>query len=242
MGATGGRWGAWAGLAALAAGAGGVAFERADPDVLAAGPREYAAWVAIYRTELLLQSLLFVLSAGFLLVFFAGLRDRLARRERSGAPYDDGLSTLVLGAGTAWVVVTLVAQSGQAAMAYVSAGPGSAATTVAAMGDVVTVLLAFGNVPVVVLLAATAVVGLRWHALPGWLGWFSALAAVLHLAPVAGVVLETGPLSPEGWVPYLVYPAFVVWLLGTTVVLARAPGAAAEEVSPAAGRSRRAEP
>ena len=83
-------------------------------------------------------------------------------------------------------------------MAYVSAGPGSAATTVAAMGDVVTVLLAFGNVPVVVLLAATAVVGLRWHALPGWLGWFSALAAVLHLAPVVGVVLETGPLSPEG--------------------------------------------
>jgi hypothetical protein len=46
-------------------------------------------------------------------------------------------------------------------------------------------------------------------------------------------VVETGPLSPTGWVTYAPYPLFAVWLVATTVVMVRRLGTA-----PAAGVTR----
>lgn len=42
--------------------------------------------------------------------------------------------------------------------------------------------------------------------LPPWLGWFSLAAG-------------SGPLAPGGWVRFLVYPVFVVWLVAVIAVM-----------------------
>jgi len=58
----------------------------------------------------------------------------------------------------------------------------------------------------VVLLAATAIVTMRFRALSVWLGWVSALLAIIGLI---------GPIS---WVLLLLFP---LWVLVTSIVLYR---------------------
>jgi len=70
------RWGAASGYLAFALGIAAAGFERGAPPANA--PVEQAlAYFVKYRTQLLTQSLLFVLSAGVLLWFIGSLRSFL---------------------------------------------------------------------------------------------------------------------------------------------------------------------
>jgi len=72
--------------------------------------------------------------------------------------------------------------------------------------------------PLAVLLAASAVVAIRFGALPRWLGWISAVVAVALL--VGGTAGTLSARDDAGW-PYLL---FELWTVITSIVLMRRAG------------------
>jgi len=212
------RLAAFSAFAALALGAAGMVFERAGPSVLAAEPEEFAAWARAHHRALLAQS--GFLSAGTIpsLLFFTGLRSALRLRNRSAVRGGVDLPLVVLGAGAAWVMLQLLAQAAQVALAT-AAAQGATAGVVAARGDLMVAILAAGNAAMATALAATAVAAFRDRTLPRWLAWFSAAAAGIHLLPLVGGSADRR--SADGVVDYLPYPVFVAWLVSVAVHLLR---------------------
>jgi hypothetical protein len=104
--------GAASGYLVLALGIAAAAFERGAPPANAPA-EESLAFFTTYRSELRMQSLLFVLSAGAYLWWFGSLRSFLLRAEGETAR----LSTIAIGAGTIWVGLQLMLQSVQVALA-----------------------------------------------------------------------------------------------------------------------------
>lgn len=212
--------GGLAAVAALVAGGAALAFERASSDVLTAAPEELADWAARYETELLTQSLFFVLSTGFVVLAWSGLRARV----RGPA------ATLMFGAALVYAGMSLSAQAVQVAMAR-SAADGISADVVAALAELMTVLLLVANLPLLIAVGAVAVAGgvpgdvagHRGSAVPVWFARLSAAVALVHVLPLLGIVATQGVMSTEGVVGYLAYPALVGWLVGLAVVLLRAP-------------------
>ena len=89
------RWAAASGYVVVLFGVAGAAFERGGPP-LNAPVDQTIAFFSTYRSELLSQSLMFVLSSGAYLWFFGVLRTFLLRAEdRPGT-----LSTIAFGAGS----------------------------------------------------------------------------------------------------------------------------------------------
>lgn len=206
--------GGLAAVAALVAGGAALAFERASADVLTASPAEFSGWAARYETELLSQSLFFVLSTGFVVLVWSGLRSLAG--GAAGA--------VAFGAGLVYAGLSLSAQAIQVATARAAAG-GIEPDVVATLGDLMVVLLLVANLPLVVALGAVAVAGHRHAGVPLWLGRLSAAAALVHLLPLLGIVATEGVMSAEGAIGYLAYPVFVAWLVAVAVVLLRAPAA-----------------
>lgn len=200
------RWAAASGLAALAFAGAAVAFERGTPD-----PRPSAAAVVdfyvVNRGALLVQSLLFVLSAGLFLWFVAGLRGYLARAEG----HSDRVSSIVYAAGIAWITVNLAVQAPQLALARAAAG-GLDPSVTEVVNGLGLALATIAVVPAAVMVAGVGVLSLRARVFPVLTGWLSMAVAALHLVAWFGVLADDGPLAPGGWVTFVVYPAFVVWL------------------------------
>ncbi len=209
------RLSAVSGLAALAVAGVAVVFERStpDPDPSAA---EVVEFYVANRSALLVQSLLFVLSAGIFLWFVAGLRGRLARAEG----HTERVSSIVYGAGIAWIVVNLVVQAPQIALAR-AAADGLDPMVAVVVNDIGVTLATIAAVPVVVMVAGVGVLSLRSGVFPAWVGWFSMGTAALHLVAWIGVLADSGPLAPGGWVTFVVYPVFVVWLGSVAVGMLR---------------------
>lgn len=207
------RWGALAGLVALFIGGIAAVFERSTPN-----PNPSASDVVNFyvenRSALLVQSLLFVLSSGIFLWFLAGLRSRLARTEG----HTDKVSSIVHAAGVTWIVINLVMQAPQIALARAAGGELQPQVAVV-VNDVGLALATIADVPVAVMVAGVGMLSFRAAGLPVWLGWLSTVVAVLHLVAWFGVVTDADPLAPGGWSTFLVYPAFVVWLLAVIAVL-----------------------
>lgn len=207
------QWGAATGFLALALGGAGATFERGAP-AAGAPAAEVAAFFAEYRTELLIQSLLMILSAGALLWFLGSLRSFLLRAEGGTGR----LSTVAFGAGLVGFGLQAAIQAPQSALAMASDGtldPQLAAM----MSDLGFALSIVAYVPIAVMLAAVAVVSLRTGALPAWLGWLSAGAAVASLVLSAGIAVDRGPLAPGEWGTYVPYLLMVVWLASVSAVM-----------------------
>jgi hypothetical protein len=175
MSTVSGRWAAASGYVVVGFGIAGAAFERGGPP-LNAPVDQTIAFFSTYRSELLSQSLMFVLSAGAYLWFFGVLRTFLLQAE--GGP--GMLSTIAFGAGIVNAGIQMVFQGLQVAVAMVC---------------------------------------LRDHAFPAWLGTLSASAAVAHALMSLGLVVENGPLVPGGMLTYGLYAITLLWLVATTTVM-----------------------
>lgn len=206
------RWSAASGYLVFALGIAGMAFERGAPPASAPAAEALAFFVR-YRSELLAQSLVFVLSAGVYLWFFGEVRSYLARAERTPA----GLSTVAFGAGVVWASLQMVMQSMQVALALSAGDLGPALA--GAIGDMTYAVSVIAYVPLAVALAAVAAVSLPTGALPRWLGWYTLVFAVANLAMSLGIVVESGPLVPGGALTYVLYLMLPVWLLSVTTVM-----------------------
>jgi hypothetical protein len=207
------RWEAATGYLVLALGLAAAAFERGAPPANA--PVEEAlAYFAAYRSEMLAQSLLFVLSAGLYLWFFGSLRSFLLRAEGGAG----GLSTVAFGAGVTWAGLQMVLQSAQVALAMGVNGDAEPALA-GMMGDLTYSLSVVAYVPMAIMLAAVAVVSLRTRAFPAWLGWLSASIAAANLFMSFGIVVDTGLLVPGGGLTYVLYALMTVWLVAVTTVM-----------------------
>jgi hypothetical protein len=207
------RWAAVGGLVALALGGVAVVFERSTPNPNPS-PAEVVDFYVDNRAALLVQSVLFVLSSGIFLWFLAGLRSRLARAEG----HSDRVSSIVHAAGVAWVVVNLVVQAPQIALAR-AAGDGLAPQVATVVNDMGLALATIADVPVAVMVAGVGVLSLRATVFPVWVGWLSMVVAALHVVAWFGVVADGGPLAPGGWGTFVVYPVFAVWLVAVIVVM-----------------------
>jgi hypothetical protein len=203
----------------LAAAAAAVSLERGAGITTSSTAEEVVDLFANNHGALLAQSLLFVISTGFFVVFLAGLRSFLGRAEGGTGV----LSAAAFGAGIVWCAISLAAQAVQVALAMTSVSevpPGLVGT----MSDLMFALLTIGNVPLAVLLGATGVLSLQAKAFPAWLGWLSLVAAATHLVVAFGIVVQTGPVAPGGAVTYVAYPLMVAWVLATTIVMIRRIG------------------
>jgi hypothetical protein len=187
-------------------------------------------FVATYRTELLMQSLLFVLSAGVYLWFFGSLRSFLLRAE--GKP--GRISTIAFGAGVSVVGMQLVFQSVQVALALGADEPGASAR-VGMLSDLAYALSVIAYVPMAIVLAAVAVVSFRTRAFPVWVGWLSAIVSAMNLCLTAGIVMDSGPLVPGGGLTYGRYLLMVVWLLVVTTIMVMRLGQQTSSISDTRG-------
>lgn len=210
------RWEAATGYLVLALGIAAAAFERGAPP--ASAPAEEAlAFLKQYRSELLAQSLLFVLSAGLYLWFFGSLRSFLRQADDE----DGRLPNVMFGAGVVWAGMQMVFQSGQIALAM-GAGTEVPPALVGMISDLTYALSVVAYVPMAIMLAAVAVASFRTGALPAWVGWLSAVGAAANLIMSFGIVADTGLLVPGGGMTYLLYALSPVWLASvTTVVVVR---------------------
>jgi len=208
------RTGAASALAALVAGGAGGALERGWPN--GNDPVAVAAFIAEHRSAILGQSMLFLLSSAFYLWFLGCLRAYLGKAE--GGP--QRVSAVAFGAGTAWVALSMMAQAFQIGLTM-AAPTGVQPTAMWTMAAT----FALANLPCAVMLAAVAVVSFRHAAFPRWLGGISVAAALAQLLLWSGAVVTAGPLAPNGWLTYTLYPLFLVWLVPTSIVMMRRPAA-----------------
>ncbi|MGE5529681.1 MAG: hypothetical protein ACM3X6_11155 [Patescibacteria group bacterium] len=222
------RWGAATGYLVAVLGVAAASFERGAPPASAPG-EEILAFLLKYRSELLAQSLLFVLSAGVYLWFFGSLRYYLAKGEAGS----DRLATVAYGAGVIWAGLQMMLQSVQIALAM-----GSSVDTDPAlagmMGGLTYAISVTAYVPMGIMLAAVAAAAFRTGILPAWLGWFSTISSIANLCMVFGVVTNKGLLVPGGVFTYALYAMMPIWLLSVTTVLCMRLGkhASPKETSP----------
>ncbi len=207
---TGERWGAASGFAVLAVGAAATVFERGA--VSAGDPvATLTGFYARNQDALLAQSLLFLIAAGIFLWYVGSLRAFLVRAEGGIG----GSSAVVFGAGVAWTAVSAAAQASQIGLAM-----GSGAEVQPALVGMMMALFIGANLLLAVMLFGVAAVSFPTKCFPVWLVWLTLVAAVANLIPLLGIVVESGPLAPNGWVTaYAPYPIFVVWLVSATVVM-----------------------
>ena len=211
------RWGAATGYAAVLLGAAAVLFERPWPDT--SDGDGLVTFVANNREAILTQSVLFILSAGFLLWFMGSVRDLLARTEVGTARVAD----IAFASGVTWVGANVLSQAPQLTLSLMSgaAFDGSSAVLLNELGFA---MLTIANLPLVVLLVAVALLAFRAAAVPAWLGWFSVVTAVGTLALVLSVIGPEGALAPQGWLVYVLYVLPVLWLVAMTTVAIRRIG------------------
>jgi hypothetical protein len=159
--------------------------------------------------------MLFLAGSALYLWYLGSLRSFLTRAEGGTGR----LSMVAFGAGTVWVGINMVAQSFQIGLA---ANPraGVPAALIGTMNAVFTI----AALPLAVIMAAVAVVSLRYRAFPARLGWLAAATAGSQVLLWLGTVVSTGPLAPNGWLSYALYPVFLVWLIPATIIMVRRAG------------------
>ena len=151
---------------------------------------------------ILLGMNLALVSLVFLVWFLSSLRRALLAAEGG----DGRLAAVAFGGGLLVTAMLLAGFALNALGALRADEDGTIAAEVAVvLQDGSSILQGLAaTMAMVVLLAATAVVTLRFRALPAWLGWASLVLAVIGLI---------GPIS---WVLLLLFP---LWVLATSIVL-----------------------
>jgi hypothetical protein len=151
--------------------------------------------------------------------FLASLRSYLMRSERAAGP----LSSLAFSAGMVGYGLNVSGQAPQIVLTLPSAA-GLAPESLVVLTDLGWVMLVVAIIPLAVMYFAIAVVSMRDGAFPVWLGWLAAVAGAAAALLSFAVVVPDGPLAPQGWASYLLYPAPVVWLVPAVIVMVRRIG------------------
>jgi hypothetical protein len=203
-----------AGPLALALWIAGLTVGHAVPSKLPSHPTDaqVLAWVQGNKNPIIVGSFLFMTGC-VVFIWFAGiLRSRLAAAEGGTHTF----ATIVFGGALAVAVMGLGTQSDIVTGIDLPDVSPAVAGTMHKLGDL---FFVGAEVSLFALLVGVAVLAYRYAAVPRWWG---------ALGAFVGVVALVGPI---GWAA-LVW-GFPVWVLGTTVVLAR---------EPRAGRARAAVP
>lgn len=159
-------------------------------------------------TVIAIGMMLSLISVFFLAWFLAALHRRL--RAAEGA--DGWISHLGLGGGVATVTLLAAGFAVNSAGALRAREAGISADVAAIFYDTGLVLVGLAaTVAMAILLAATAVVALRFGGFPRWLGWTSAVLALLGLVT---------PVS------FLLSFLFPLWVVVVAMVLTRTRAAA----------------
>lgn len=145
-----------------------------------------------------------LVSLVFLVWFLSSLRRTLLAAEGG----DGRLTAVAFGGGLITTALLMAGFALNALAALRADEDGTIAAEVAVvLQDGSSILQGLAaTMAMVVLLAATAIVTLRFRALPIWLGWASVVLAIIGLI---------GPIS---WIVLLLFP---LWVLATSIVLYR---------------------
>ena len=156
-----------------------------------------------------------------LLFFFGSLWSALRRAEG-----DNGwLSAAAFGGGLASLIILLGSSAGTIA-AHNNACAGIDPQLWQTLHDIGSASFFLSFFPLAVLLAASAVVAIRFGALPRWLGWMSAAVAVTLLVGGTAGTIYAG----DNGLPFLL---FLLWTLVTSISLMRRTGQPLPTVSTA---------
>jgi hypothetical protein len=164
------------------------------------------------RTQVLTSVYVDSLSLAFLLAFAAGLGGLLMRRSADPLGI---LARLMLAGAVGTVVITMVENMAEAALAYRTSSVGDV-STVQALFDLymMEVLVTFS---IAVFLVAAGMGILRSATLPRWSGWAAFVLALLLVIGGAGLGDPRGNIAAIGFMGG--YLPFLLWTLAISVVL-----------------------
>ncbi|MHB1876546.1 MAG: hypothetical protein ACYCPF_17020 [Streptosporangiaceae bacterium] len=216
------RWGAASGFAAAIFGAAATMFER-GPLLASDTPAAVLGHLTSNQSPMLMQSMLFLVGGALYLWYLGSLRAFLTRAEGGTGR----LAAIAFGAGVVWVGINMVAQAFQAGL-VANPRAGAPAALIGTMNAIFTI----AALPLAIMMAAVAVVSLRHRAFPAWLGWIAAATAVSQFLLWLGTAASAGPLAPNGWLSYALYPVFVIWLIPATIIMIRRAGRPSSSTAP----------
>jgi hypothetical protein len=190
-------------VAVLAANVAFFAIVGATPG-MGASTQDISDFLARSSTRIYGGGYIEIVAFPLILVFLGRLRELLRRAEGENG----WLATTAYGAALIAIGFGAVAFTAEAT-AYYAGRRGLDLKTVGALLDLDGFAFVIQGMPLAIFLGATAVLALRAHALPRWLGWSAATIAILFPATL---------WSPTD-LAQLPHPLFYVWVVATSVVL-----------------------
>jgi hypothetical protein len=180
-----------------------------------ANAKLYAGWISTNSGLFMGDAFLTLVATSVLIVLFTGVRSIIR-----GAGEDwEWAGALFFGAGLVTVAISVIGAAFEATAAFIS-GSGTEPTIVRATWAGAWMALTFLYLPAAMVFATAAYAVLRTAILPRWLGWLSAVAAVLDVLASLTVFGGTGNNGPVGLLPLIVgFTPVVVWVVAVSVVL-----------------------
>jgi hypothetical protein len=153
--------------------------------------------------------------ASFFFLWFLGrLRSALARAEGEAGR----LSAVAFGAGVLTLALALGSTAVGDVLAMKVARIGDPAVT-RALFELQMVLITFSAFAIAALVGATSIVALQTGLLASWLAYAGELLAFAWLIGGIGVFVEHGAFSSTGAFGFVVFFAWVVWVIAVSVSL-----------------------
>jgi hypothetical protein len=161
-----------------------------------------------------------------LLVFYAGFRQLI----RQAHPGYEWVGTLIFGAASVLVAITLVADSMEAGAALDTVGGRADPVAIRALTEGYLLLFnSIGCVLIALVSAASGLATLATGVLPRWTGWFAYAVAILNLAAVPSIYGGTDPMrfyGAGGWgIAVIATFPWLLWALVVSITMVRGRGA-----------------
>ncbi|HEV2034351.1 MAG TPA: hypothetical protein VGU71_09150 [Candidatus Dormibacteraeota bacterium] len=190
--------------------------------------KKYAGWINSNSGLLMGDAYLTAVATAVLLMLLTGIR---AVIREAGEDWE-WAAALFFGAGLVTAAMLFVGAAAEATTAFVS-GPGTDPAIVRAAWAGTWMALTLLYLPAAIIFATGAYAVIRTSVLPRWLGWLSALAAVLDAAATLTIFGGTGNNGPVGLLPLILgaTPVVVWWVSVSIVLLGKAPQAGRKAVS-----------
>jgi hypothetical protein len=191
--------------------------------------KKYASWINSNSGLFMGDAFLTSVATAVLLMAFTGIRAviRVAGEDWEWA------AALFFGAGLVTVAITIVGAAAEATAVFVS-GSGTDPAIVRAVWAGAWMALTFVYIPAAIVLGTASYAVFRAAILPRWVGWLSAVAAVLDVVAALTIFGGTGNNGPLGLLPLILgFTPVVVWVVAVSSVLLGSARAGQNAVSTA---------